>query len=73
MNIAGFCLPMSKSDLRKGTGLVLGYDALRNTIKNSAGGKTASDIIKSLPSIYYSIGTGIIYSFLFLYLMSAYA
>jgi len=42
-------------------------------IKNSAGGRGISDIMKAMTSIYIAIGTGFIYGLLLLYLMSAYA
>lgn len=62
-----------KDSFAKGSALRTGYAKIAKNLAGTAGGKGIADIMTALPSIYWAIGTGFIYSFILLYLMSAYA
>jgi len=66
-----FCLPSNRESLPDNA--KAGFDMLMKQLKETPGASYIEDIKKSSQAIYYSFATSIIYSFVFIYLMSAFA
>lgn len=66
-----FCLPSNKHDLPDN--VKKGFEMVREQFKKTAGASYIEDISKAGRAVKYSCLTGILYAFVFIYLLSAFA
>jgi len=70
-NVLDYCFPASVDDLPKS--FQNGWKAALKAFTSSSVGKNFNDMYLSSRAMYSSIGMGVVYSFVFIYLMSFFA